>query len=154
MRPGKDPKKTQKDPVFLGQKTSIKSSDSSCCMYWNKSFKYTTNLYKHQNYRCKIEKSQELEQTEISEFEQQVSKLIDTNLNNSKTANKSISTLNYAINNFNNAPPIGLLEGVTLDGFIEYHGNTDRSLEEVIIHYYEKRKLHQFLGDRFNSKRI
>ena len=69
---GKDPKKTQKDPVFLGQKTSIKSSDSSCCMYWNKSFKYTTNLYKHQNYRCKIEKSQELEQTEISEFEQQV----------------------------------------------------------------------------------
>ncbi len=132
-----DPKTIQKDPVE-------ENKDSNTCMYCNKFFSQKTNLYRHQNHRCKIKKKQD---SEVKELKGQISDLIKTNLNNSQIAKKSISTLGYAIQNFQDAPTICLLEGKKLDGLIEYNGNTDKSLEEVLIHHFDKKKLHQLLGD-------
>lgn len=71
-----------------------------------------------------------------------------TTLNNtSNTASKSMSTLNYVITNFSEAPPIKTLEGKRLDGFIEYRGETEKTIAEVIVYHYEKKKLQRLLGD-------
>ena len=139
------PEKLSKKSQNFDENNKIK------CPLCGKQFKYKSGLSRHKNYRCKIKKNND---SRIQTLESQVSKLIDVNLNNSsalkvasQTVNKSISTINYAIKNFKDAPPIGLLDGEKLDGFIEYEGNTDRSIEEIIIHHFDKKKLHQLLGD-------
>lgn len=136
------------------QKYNDNEDESNSCMYCNKIFKHKTHLYRHQKYRCKIKDKQEKEALEMAEMKLQIKQLTEANLNNSKTAlnnaqtvQKSMSAVNYIMQNFKDAPPIGLLKGKKLDGFIEYNGNTNRSIQEIIIHYFEKRKLHQLLGD-------
>ncbi len=91
-------------------------------MYCDKVFKHKTHLYRHQKYRCKVKSQQESETSELAELKQQISKLVDANLNNSKTMQKSMSAVSYIMQNFKDAPPIGLLKGKKLDGFIEYNG--------------------------------
>jgi hypothetical protein len=143
-----------KDPNTKSQKYDEIENEDNSCMYCDKIFKHKTHLYRHQKYRCKIKDEQEKEASGIEEMKLQIKQLIEANLNNSKTVlnnsqtvQKSMSTINYVMQNFKDAPPIGLLKGKKLDGFIEYNGNTDRSIQEIIIHYFEKRKLHQLLGD-------
>ena len=142
------------DPPVIQKKSQKHDQNDKIifeCKHCFACFTSKTNMYRHMRSRCKIKK---YDDSRIKNLENQVSKLIDVSLTNtdaiktaSQTMNKSLSTINYAIKNFQNAPPIGILSGEKLDGFIEYEGNTDRSIEEIIIHHFEKRKLHQLLGD-------
>jgi hypothetical protein len=71
---------------------------------------------------------------------------------NSETINNSMNILKYAIKNLNDAPHVGLLEGKKMSGMLEYKDKNGRkkskhTIEELLIYHYEKKLLHQFLGD-------
>ena len=123
------------------------NNDGNKCKYCDQTFKHRSSLSKHQKYRCKIKKDIDEEKEEFNQMKTQIEQLTKTNLNNSETLKKSISTVNYIMKNYDDAPPVKLLEGDHLEGFIEYKGNTEKSIEEVLIHHYEKKKLAQLLGD-------
>ena len=126
---------------------SDSKNDCFKCDFCYQIFGHKQSLWKHRKYRCN-EKNMLYEKIkEIDEIKKEKEKLLDLATNNAQVAKKSMSTLNYVVNNFKNAPPVGLLEGKKLNGFIKYEGNTDKPIEEIIIHYYEKKKLHQLLGD-------
>jgi hypothetical protein len=143
----KNKKKPIEDPPEIQSKYEEIDSEINACLHCGQNFKHKTNLYRHQKYRCVIRVETQNIKKENEELKIQNKKLIDTNLNNSEVTKKTVNTLTYALKNFQNAPIVGLLEGKKLDGFIEYDGNTDKSIEEVIIHHFEYKKLDKFLGD-------
>jgi hypothetical protein len=136
--PGVTRKLPEKKSNFEEEKNHIE------CLYCRKIFKFKSGLSRHQNHRCKAKQETD---DRVKILEKQLSHALSIADNNSKTVKKSMSTINYAIQHFNDAPAIGLLEGKRLDGFIEYNGNTDKPIEQIIIHHFEKKKLHQLLGD-------
>ena len=140
-------KESIRDPLETQSKYEKSEVELNTCIYCSQKFKHKTHLYRHQKYRCVIRVETQNIKKENEELKIQNKKLIDTNLNNSEVTKKTVNTLTYALKNFQNAPIVGLLEGKKLDGFIEYDGNTDKSIEEVIIHHFEYKKLDKFLGD-------
>lgn len=113
------------------------------CYHCKKNFKHHQSMYRHQKYYCKENKLIKIENDELKE---QNKKLLNIVENNSHTIKKSVSTINYATKNFNNAPPIRLLEGNQLNGLLDYN-DKKYTIEDMLIHQYEKKLLHQYLGD-------
>ncbi len=127
-------------------------------------------MYRHMKYRCK-EKDKSNDKIKI--LEEQNKKLIDAIENqsritkntaevaktNSNIAKKSMNALSFALNNYNDSPPIGLLEDDKFDKMTEYliydnNGNkkTDRSVEEIIIFHHRKGTLVKVLGELITNE--
>ena len=150
--------KEQKRTFILGEKT-VKIDENEeilSCKYCDKKFTKVTSKYRHQKHYCKYNTEKEIKvlKEQNKELLEVIKNSVMANKNNSEIAkentqivSKSMSTLNYAIKHFQDAPTISLLEGKKLEGFIEYNGNTEKSLEEILVHHFEKKKLHQLLGD-------
>lgn len=83
----------------------------------------------------------------VKNLENKCDKFLDIASDNTKIIKKSMSTINFATKNFDKAPAIELLGGKKLNKFIEYNEKPKRRIEEVIIHYNEKKELDQFLGN-------
>lgn len=143
LRNSKIESDSSSDDSSSNEKNS-RRSDKIKCKYCSKTFKFKSSMYKHQKYRCR---SKDIDNDRIKTLEMQLTHALSIADNNSKTVKKSVSTMNYITKHFNDAPPVKLLDGNKLDGFIEYNGNTDKSIQQVMIHYFEKKKLHQLLGD-------
>lgn len=138
------------------------------CKFCTKTFTTDTSRYRHQRLSCEkkkekdemhelikmlAESNRELVENnrELAENNRELAETtIESTKNNTevfiKYANRSISVLGSLMARFPDAPPIESLKGKKLEGLVEYHGDTDKSTEEVIIHYYEKKKLHELLG--------
>ena len=143
-------KKSQKHLARISSDSSKKTQTSNfknmMRMKVNQIVVYIVIKYLNIKLIFKIKNEQEKGVSEIEEMKLQIKQLIEANLNNSQTVQKSMcNQLCYA--KFQECTTNGLIKGKKLDGFIEYNGNTDRSIQEIIIHYFEKRKLHQLLGD-------
>jgi hypothetical protein len=121
------------------------------CEWCGSEFSYRQGLHRHIKDRCKIKRDKDAKIKELEEkikiISKEKDKLLDTVQNNSVTAKKSMSTLNYVMKNMNDAPPVKLLEGEELSGMISYDKKTDRSIEDLLIHFYDKNLLHEFLGN-------
>lgn len=72
---------------------------------------------------------------------------------------KSMNALSYALNNFDDAPPIGLLEDdkfnkMTKCLIYDDNGNkkTNKSVEEIIIFHYKKDTLVKVLGELITNE--
>lgn len=123
------------------------------CIYCGQMFANKTNKYRHQKHFCKIKLESDA-YDRIKELEEQNKKmvlekdiLLDVVKTTSSASQKSISTLSYVMTNMKDAPPMELLNGETLTGLLTYANDPSKKLEEVIIHYHNKKLLHQFLGD-------
>jgi hypothetical protein len=142
-----------------------KKSSKYICTNCKKIFTYHQGMYRHMKYYCKENKQSDSELEIIKEkniqLEQQNMKLIEITKNtteiaktNSNIAKKSMNTLSYALNNFTDAPPIGLLEDDKFKKMTKYliyddKGNkkTNKPIEEIIIFHYKQNTLVKVLGD-------
>ena len=155
-----------------GNEIQIKQYICSNC---DKTFLHRQSLHKHKS-KCNAPSDtpivKKLEKT-IDKLEEQNKKLIDVIENqsritknttdvaktNSNIAKKSMNVLSYALNNYNDAPPVGLLEDDKFDKMAKCliyddYGNkkTNKSVEEIIIFHHRKDTLVKVLGELITNE--
>lgn len=102
----------------------------------------------------------------LEEKDKQISKLLESNVNATKTSantsettNKSMNMMTYAIKNFKNAPVLKQLEKAQIKEVIDYNGsvnsyeNISEYTEELLFEYKKKRiipYLGKLIGNYFN----
>lgn len=147
---GMNPPCTQSAPDRMSKNEKFK------CKFCNKEFKFHQNMYRHQKYRCKtnkLENDNSLKE-ENKELKKQNNKLLNLATSNADVAKKSMSVMNYALKNYNDAPPIGLLEDDQFNKMSELlthdekgKKKTDKSTEEILIFHHRHDTLNKVLGD-------
>lgn len=147
------------------------------CNHCNKFFSAKCNLYRHIKHYCKKISNSDLEivKNKNIQLEEQNKKLLDTIENqskivasnseitkntteiaksNSNMAKRSMNVLSYALNNFTDAPAVGLLENEKFENMAkclvyDNKGNkkTNKLVEEIIIYHHRKGTLVKVLGE-------
>jgi len=143
--------------------------ESINCEFCGKSFTTKISLFRHKREYCKSKPdNNELENIKKQKIllEEQNKKLLETlnnqseiTKNNSNIANKSMNALTYALNNFTDAPPVGLLEDDKFNKMAQFlthddNGNkkTNKTIEEIIIFHYTKHTLVKVLGELITNE--
>lgn len=169
--PDRYPEVSSPDTKKSAEKNEEFCSKGFECDFCGRKFTAKCNLYRHLKYRCKTfpdhienKNSDEIDKVRIlikqndnlqeqnSNLQKQINELMalanknaDVAVESSKSNHKSMSMMSFAIKNFTKAPEMKLLEGKELAGLITYE--SQRTLEELIIHNFESNTLDKFLGD-------
>lgn len=148
-----DPKSSQMIPMINDSEQEDRSGNFEC-NYCNKNFTLASNLKRHLNRSCKVKRLEDnymqnqlkikdmeikliREKLEILEKENEFHKQLVMSAGN--IIQNSMSALKYLTSNYNNAP---LLEPLKNYSIIE----DKNELIDIIIFYYDKGKLHEYLG--------
>lgn len=145
---------------LTGQNNAI-SKKSFECEFCEGTFSCKQSLSRHINHRCKsrsgisqLKKENNELKNKLNKIENEKEKILDLATTNAKVVNKSMNAMSYAMKNFNNAPPIGLLEDeefYEISKLLMYDEKgkrkTERSIEEVIVFHHKQNTLHGILGD-------
>lgn len=76
----------------------------------------------------------------------------DATKTQAEASTKSMSAIKYLTKHHTTAPPIKSLKGKELTKMITYSGNTKCKIEDIIIHNYNNKKLHKFIGNLIIDK--
>ena len=121
------------------------------CDYCGNQFSCRQTLSKHIKSRCRIknDRDDQLEQAtlKIEQLTKEKEKLFDLAKNNSQTANKSISAMSFLMKNCGNAPEMRRLEGKDTIKLIKQDKKSTHSTEKLLIHHFDKKILHEYIGD-------
>ena len=140
-----------------------KNEKELMCQFCQKIFRHKSSLSKHQNYRCKFKKGNFIDNLELQEQNKKLINVIENQSkitkNTAEVAKKSMNALSFALNNYNDAPPIGLLEDDKFNKMTEcliydIDGNkkTDRPVDEIIIFHHRKGTLVKVLGELITNE--
>jgi hypothetical protein len=152
--------------IYATQKNTekeIECDEGYVCDFCFKNFKYHQSMYRHMKYHCKsknasnnelIDKINEIT-IEKNNLKKENNKLLNLATDNAIVAKKSMSVMGYALKNYNNAPPIKLLEDDKVNNVLSklliYDDNgkkrTEKSIEEVILFHHKQSTLSKILGD-------
>jgi hypothetical protein len=126
-------------------------NESLKCEFCNVIFKHKQSLWKHKKFRCDEKKNND---EKIKTLEKQLSQALSIADNNSKTIKKSMSTLNYILKNYSDAPAIALLEDDQFDKLSKLlvyddkgKKKTNKSIEEILIFHHKQGTFADVLGD-------
>ena len=145
----------------LENKSTTESNDEKTpfsCRFCHKFFKHNQSLWKHEKSRCQNKSELENKINELNDKINQITnekeKILDLATTNANVAKKSMGAMSFALKNFSNAPPIGLLEDdefEEMSQLLMYDSKgkrkTERSIEEVIIFHHKQCTLSKILGD-------
>ena len=150
-------------------KVNQKYTNAKCskCPYCKNNFTTKSSLNRHlkrcfvKNDELKLLQHDTIQNNKINEVEkQQMEERINSLENDKKRLNEHIeflkslivsgsqinkagmSGITFVINNYKDAPPL-----LALEDYSDLNDSEEMSLVEVLIHYYEKNKLDEFLGE-------
>jgi hypothetical protein len=145
------PNKIDDEPIIIDNILPvhhlIKTSDHKC-QYCNEVFKYKTNLIRHIKSRCSEKKDKDTEIETLKKEVDYLKSLLDGYKNiavsATETSKVSVSSMNYVLMNYKDAPAIQIFNNFK----ILFVGNEKYSMAQIAIHYYDKKGLAKFIGDK------